>query len=172
MSVSCRSQRPYDGTWYCVGKIIDRKSEPVMRTHSCGRRAPIGCMARKPGSTRSTIASVSSTSAMRGSVSYVAVSGGGTGRSTSHVDGRDLGVRGAVRGDREAVLEVGGQLAGDDRLPDVVDPALGVQGAGEPVQALTPPGLAEVVRARLVTRLLHQCVHIHGRQRTAYPARP
>ena len=50
-----------------------------MRTHSCARRAPIGCMARKPGSTRSTPSSVASTSAMRGSVSYVAVSGGGHG---------------------------------------------------------------------------------------------
>ncbi len=49
MSASCSSHVPYDGTWYCVGKIMLRKSEPVMRTHSCGRRAPIGCIARKPG---------------------------------------------------------------------------------------------------------------------------
>ena len=59
----------YDGTRYCVGKIMLRKSDAVIRTHSCGSCAPIGCIGLKPGSTRSTPASVASTSAMRGSVS-------------------------------------------------------------------------------------------------------
>jgi hypothetical protein len=46
-----------------------RKSEAVIRTHSCGNCAAIGCIDLKPGKTRSTPASVASTSAMRGSVS-------------------------------------------------------------------------------------------------------
>ena len=74
-----------------------------MRTHSCGRRAPIGCMARNPGRTRSTIASVSSTSAMRGSESKVAVSGGGTGRSTSQVAGTRVAGSSASRSCRIVV---------------------------------------------------------------------
>ncbi len=36
MSASSSSQRAYDGTRYCVGKIMLRKSSAVMRTHSCG----------------------------------------------------------------------------------------------------------------------------------------
>ena len=69
-----------------------RKSPAVMRTHSCASVAPIGWKLVNPGMSESAMASVSSTSAMRGSVSYVAVSGGGSGRSTSHVSGaRRLG---------------------------------------------------------------------------------
>ncbi len=69
MSASSSNQRVYDGTRYWVGKIMLRKSDAVMRTHSCGSCAPIGCIFLKPGSTRSTPSSVASTSAMRGSVS-------------------------------------------------------------------------------------------------------
>ena len=69
MSASCSNQLVYDGTRYCVGKIMLRKSEAVIRTHSCGSCAAIGCIDLKPGNTRSTPASVASTSAMRGSVS-------------------------------------------------------------------------------------------------------
>ena len=69
----------YTGTRYCTGKIMLRKSDAVIATHSCASSGPSGCMARKPGMTRSTIADVASFSAMRGSVSYVAVSGGGLG---------------------------------------------------------------------------------------------
>ena len=87
MSASSISQCAYDGTRYCVGKIMLRKSPPVMRTHSCGSSAPIGCIAWKPGITSSTPSSSACDSAMRGSVSNVAVSGGGNGRSTSHVSG-------------------------------------------------------------------------------------
>ena len=50
-------------------------------------RAPIGWKLVKPGMSESAMARVASTSSMRGSVSYVAVSGGGSGRSTSHVSG-------------------------------------------------------------------------------------
>ena len=69
MSASYMTQRAYDGTRYCVGKITLRKSDAVMRTHSCARRAPIGCIVRKPGMSRSTPESIASTSSMRGSVS-------------------------------------------------------------------------------------------------------
>ena len=69
MSASSSSQRAYDGTRYCVGKIMLRKSPPVMRTHSCGSRAPIGCIAWKPGITSSTPSRSSCDLAMRGSVS-------------------------------------------------------------------------------------------------------
>ena len=58
MSASCSSQVAYDGTRYCVGKIMLRKSDAVMRTHSCGSCAPIGCICWNPGRTRSTPASV------------------------------------------------------------------------------------------------------------------
>ena len=75
MSASSISHCAYDGTRYCVGKIMLRKSPPVMRTHSCGRRAPIGCIAWKPGITSSTPSSNDCDTSMRGSVSKVAVSG-------------------------------------------------------------------------------------------------
>ena len=87
MSASYIVQCAYDGTRYWVGKITLRKSDAVMRTHSCARRAPIGCIFRNPGMSSSVPERIASTSPMRGSVSYVAVSGGGTGMSTSHVSG-------------------------------------------------------------------------------------
>ncbi len=68
MSASSMSQFAYDGTRYCVGKIMLRKSPPVMRTHSCGSSAPIGCIAWNPGITSSTMSSCSCDVAMRGSV--------------------------------------------------------------------------------------------------------
>ena len=59
MSASWMSQFAYDGTRCCVGKIMLRKSPPVMRTHSCGSSAPIGCIAWNPGITSSTMSSCS-----------------------------------------------------------------------------------------------------------------
>ena len=87
MSASCNSHRSYPGMSYCRGNIIERKSEAVMRTHSWARVAPSGWKSVKPGMIRSGMAAMASASAMRGSVVYVAVSGGGTGWSTSHVRG-------------------------------------------------------------------------------------
>ena len=46
-----------------------RKSPAVMRTHSWASGAPIGWKSVKPGMSESAMASVASTSAMRGSVS-------------------------------------------------------------------------------------------------------
>ena len=89
-----------------------------------------------------------------------------------HVDGGDLRMRGPPCGDGEPVLEVVRQLARDDRLPDLVEAGLRVERVGEPVETLPPGVVAEVVVPGLVPRLLHQLVHVHGRQRTAYPARP
>src|SRR5881296_2460901 len=66
------------------------KSCAVSATHSCGSSAPIGCIALNPGTSRSTPAKCFSTCAMRGSVRYVARSGGGQGCITSHVIGTRL----------------------------------------------------------------------------------
>ena len=108
-----------------------RKSPPVMRTHSCGRRAPIGCIARNPGMTRSTIEACVSLASIRGSVSYVAVSGGGRGWSTSHVQRHPhLGIFGEeVEEDRRA----GAPLTDDhDRRDDVARGDLGLgRGGGD-----------------------------------------
>ena len=87
MSASKRSQRVYDGTRYWTGNIMLRKTDAVIATHSCASSGPSGCMARKPGMTRSTIAALASLAAIRGSESYVAVSGGGQGCATSHDSG-------------------------------------------------------------------------------------
>ena len=86
------------------------------------------------------------------------------GGTTSTVATSGCAARYAVM--REPVLQVGRELAGDDGLPDLVDPALGVERVGEPVETLAPLGRTEVVEPGLVTRLLHQLVHVHGRHRT------
>ena len=95
-----------------------RKSPPVMRTHSCGSSAPIGCIAWKPGMTSSTPSSSACDSAMRGSVSNVAVSGGG--QRAVDLPRERHAVRGILR---EQVVQdrgAGARLADDhDRRHDV-----------------------------------------------------
>ena len=138
MSASSSSQRAYDGTRYCVGKIMLRKSPPVMRTHSCGSSAPIGCIAWKPGMTSSTPSSdARATSAMRG----IGVVGRGLGRRARTVDlpRERHAVRGILREEVVQDRRAGARLADDDDRRDDVD-------VGDLGMLLAPLDDAEAVR--------------------------
>ena len=59
----------------------------MIRTHSCASSAPTSWKALNPGIIESTRSNCACTSAIRGSVVYVASSGGGQGLSTSQLRG-------------------------------------------------------------------------------------
>ena len=62
-------------------------ASPIIVTHSWESWAPIGCIALKPGIWSKTSGKVAAHCSIRGSVSNVAVSGGGEGNIVSQVIG-------------------------------------------------------------------------------------
>ena len=103
MSASCSSQWLYAATSNWRECCIERKSLVKIRTSSWASCAPSSWKAAKPGMNMSTRSKPAWHSAIRGSVSKVAVRGAGTGRSISQLSGARLAGSWAIRSCRIVV---------------------------------------------------------------------